>query len=304
MKENYFLKRNSYPLLNRWQRMLAVCLMVLYGHFAFSQVTEYSYTQTAGTYTPITGGTVLWSGYDGFDDEISSAIPVSFVYQGVTYTSVFVSANGNIKFGATSTSNVPISGGLNAVAAFSVDLDAKSASAGTGIPEVRWEAIGEEFIIQWANVCRYTTSGATSAENLNFQIRLNTVTGEILIVYGACVDRATPSTTYPQVGLGGGSTTVYKNRTIAAGGGDWINSNAGTANNQTMAFNGTTIPSNGLTFSFTPPKCFAPGSITAVPAAYTANISWASVAISDEYQWIVVTDNAGSSATPIASGTV
>lgn len=304
MKENYFLKRNPYPRLNRWQRMLAFCLMVLFGQFAFSQVTEYSFTQTAGTYTPITGGTVLWSGYDGFDDEISSAIPVSFVYQGVTYTSIFVSANGNIKFGATSTSNVPISGGLNAVAAFSVDLDAKSASAGTGIPEVRWEAIGEEFIIQWANVCRFTTSGATSAENLNFQIRLNTVTGEILIVYGACVDRATPSTTYPQVGLGGGSTTVYKNRTIAAGGGDWINSNAGTANNQTMAFNGTTIPSNGLTFSFTPPECSAPGAITVVPAAYSANISWASVANSDEYQWIVVADNAGSSAPPVASGTV
>ena len=240
----------------RWVHLLWMIPLLIFGWSSGTNaqaVNDYSFTQTSGTYTPITGGTVLWSGYDGFDDNISSSIPLTFVYHGTTYTSIFVSANGNLKFGATSTSNTPISGGLNAVAPFSVDLDAKSASAGTGVPEVRYEQVGDEFIVQWANVCRYTGSGASSTENLNFQVRLNTVNGVIKIVYGACVERATPTTTYPQVGLAGGSTTAYSNRTIAAGGGDWINSIAGTSNSQTMAYNGTTIPSNGLTYTWTPP---------------------------------------------------
>lgn len=173
---------------------------------------------------PISGGTVIWSGYDGFDDNSTTiTLPTSFEYQGVTYNSVFVSANGYILFGSTATTNTPISAGRNAVAAFAADLDAKAASASTGIPEVRWEQVGNEFVIQWANVCRYAASGAgaTSTENLNFQIRLDTSNGIVKIVYGACVDRTTPLTSvYPQVGLGGGLATIYNNRTIAEGSGD------------------------------------------------------------------------------------
>jgi hypothetical protein len=307
MKENYFFEGKLFPQFHRWRNLLTVLTILLFGQFAYSQASAYIFTQSQEVYIPITGGTVLWSGYDGFDDDISAAIPISFVYQGVPYSSIFVSANGNLKFGASSTSNVPISGGLNAVAAFSVDLDAKSDVSATypyvGLPEVRYQEIGDEFVVQWSNVTRWGTSGATSAENLNFQIRLNTATGEILIVYGDCVDRVTALTTYPQVGLGGGSTTNFNNRMIAAGGGDWINSEAGTANNSTMAFNGSTIPTSGLTFSFFPPECSAPAGITVVPSGYSANISWNAIPNADEYEWVVVANDAGVNATPIASGT-
>ena len=104
---------------------------------------------------------------------------------------------------------------------------------------------------------------------------MDTATGKVKIVYGTCVDRVAPSTTYPQVGLGGGSATVYNNRTIVAGGGDWINSTAGTANNNTMAYNGATIPSAGLTYTWTPPSCVAPTGLTAGNLTLnSATISW------------------------------
>lgn len=268
-------KQECTVLSKSWYAVLMLLFLVC-SNLGLAQVTSYSFSQTAGTYTPVSGGTVLWTGYDAFDSESTSVtLPTPFVYQGVTYNTVYVNVNGYVLFGSTTATTTPISAGRNAVAAFALDIDAKSASAGTGVPEIRWEQVANEFVVQWANVCRYTTSGATSAENLNFQIRLDTATGKVKIVYGTCVDRVTPSTTYPQVGLGGGSATVYNNRTIAAGGGDWINSTAGTANNNTMAYNGTTIPSAGLTYTWTPPSCVAPTGLTAGNLTLnSATVSW------------------------------
>lgn len=271
-------KQGTAVLFKSWYAVFTL-LLLFSSNLGLAQVTSYSFSQTADVYSPITGGTVLWTGYDGFDDNTTTiTLPTAFVYQGVTYPSVFVSANGYVLFGSTATTNTPISAGRNAVAAFAADLDAKAASAGTGTPEVRWEQVGNEFVLQWSNVCRYAASGAgaTSTENLNFQIRLNTSTGVVKIVYGACVDRATPLTTvYPQVGLGGGSATNYNNRTIAVGNGDWINSTAGTANNNTMAFNGSTVPSTGLTYTWTPPSCVAPTGLTAGNLTLnSATVSW------------------------------
>lgn len=306
------MKKLTFLNCFRWQKTIAsnnnfsfllffVLLLFVCSNTASAQVTSYSFTQTADTYAPISGGTVLWTGYDGFDDETATVtLPNSFVFQGVTYTSVFVSANGYVLFGSTTTTNTPISAGRNAVSAFAADLDAKAESAGTGVPQVRWEQVGNEFVLQWANVCRYaaTGAGAASAENLNFQIRLNTSTGAIKIVYGACVDRVTPLTTvYPQVGLGGGSATVYSNRTIVEAGGDWINSTAGTANNVTMAINGTTIPSNGLTYAWAPPSCVAPSGLTSVSSLNSATISWVASVSSptNGYEYEVRTSGAAGS---------
>ncbi len=282
--------KNRAKKSKRWQQILAIGFGLMVGHISSAQtIGDYAsgFSQSPGTYTPLSGETVLWSGYDGFDDNSGTInLTTPFSYLGTNYSSIFVSANGYILFGSTSTTNTPISSGRFAVAAFAVDLDAKAASAGTGLPSVSWKEEGNEVIIQWANVCRYTSSGASSTENLNFQIRLNTSNSEIKIVYGNCVDRATPSTTYPQVGLAGGSTTSYSNRTIAAGGGDWINSAAGTGNTNTMAFNGATKPSEGLTFKWTLPTCFAPGGLLASSiTTNSANLEWNGTGNEFDIKW-------------------
>lgn len=122
------------------------------------------------------------------------------------------------------------------------------------------------------NVRRYNIDG----EQTNFQIRLNTSNNEIKVVYGVFV--AGSDTTYPQVGLRGATNADYNNRTAVAGTGDWINSTAGGSNAATCYINSTTpttIPSNGLTYTWTAPSCAAPNGFTA--SAITTNsatISW------------------------------
>ncbi|MBK9194466.1 MAG: hypothetical protein IPO17_05625 [Flavobacteriales bacterium] len=75
--------------------------------------TNYTFSQTTGTYTPITGGTVLVSqttttasNAGSLDDGTvytlpGGTIPFTFTYDGVGYTGLTVGNNGSISFGAT-----------------------------------------------------------------------------------------------------------------------------------------------------------------------------------------------------------
>ncbi len=228
----------------------------------FSQASGYGFTQTAGTYTPISGGTVLWSGT--FDDEFSTAITIpSFQFNGTPYTTLYVSANGYATFGTVSLGYAPISSTTVAPGVFSVfgrDLE----EAQTGTPEIRYEQIGNEFIVQWQDVRRY---GETTGEIFSCQLRLNTSNNSIKFVYGGTITPGS-NTVYPQVGLRGATNTDFNNRTIATGGGNWINSTAGSLNTSTMFFNSsdlTTVPSSGLTYTFTVPAILNPSGVTATP---------------------------------------
>jgi len=225
-----------------------------------SQVAEYFFSQQNLTYTGISGGTQLFSGT--FDDNVSGEVAIpSFVFNDTAYTSIFISSNGYITFGTAPASNnyAPISNSgdyKGAVSAFGRDLN----QAETGSPEVRYELVGNEFVIQWKDVRRKNVSG----EYISFQIRLNTSNNYIKIVYGGTITPGNFST-YPQVGLRGPNNTIstnVNNRTIAAEGGKWINSTRGTTNSRTMYFNSadtTTVPSPGLTYTWKPvynPKAF------------------------------------------------
>jgi hypothetical protein len=283
-----FLRSKSRTNSKRRFKQLMFCMAFLIGQTSFAQtMSEYTFSQTSGTYTPITGETVLWSGYDGFDTNSTTVnLTTPFNYLGTDYSVIYVNSDGYIIFGNTTTSGYPITVGRNGVAAFAADLDAKAASAGTALPSIGWKEEGNEIIFQWENLARWTGSGASSAENLKFQIRLNTSNSEIKIVYGECTDRATPTTSgYPQVGLGN-TTTFYSNRTIVAGDGDWINSTAGTSNSNTMAYNGSTKPSNGLTFTWSLPDCYTPGGLTATNITKnSALLQWNNPAELFDIEW-------------------
>ncbi len=252
---------------------IAACITLILTSMNFAQVANYAFSQTAGTYTEITGGTALYTGT--FDDGLSAPINIPpFLYDGNIYTSLTINANGHIAFGNyTSTTNyTPLSSTTNAtggiVAGFGRDLN----NAASGSPEIRYELIGNEFIVQYKDVRRYNVTG----EIFSFQIKLNTSSNAISIVYGGTITPGS-NTTYPQIGLKGPNntfTTNINNRTIAVSGGDWINSTAGTTNASTMYFNSvdlTTVPSVGLTFTFTPPNF--PPAITYTPLLNTSSTS-------------------------------
>ncbi|MCU0370761.1 MAG: hypothetical protein MUC31_05055, partial [Bacteroidales bacterium] len=230
---------------------LLLCVIFLAGSFiSLAQVNEYYFTQQNLSYTEITGGTSLWSGT--FDNEVSEAITIpSFTFDGVAYTSLYVSANGFITFGTAPAAGnyTPISSTATysgAVSGFGRDV----AQAESGSPAVRYEQVGNEFVIQWKDIRRKSIAG----EIISFQVRLNTSNNYVYIIYGGTIAPGS-NTTYPQVGMRGSSTSDYHNRTIAAGGGNWINSARGTGLTSTMYFNSAnlgTVPSAGLTYTWKP----------------------------------------------------
>ncbi|MGV3637262.1 MAG: GEVED domain-containing protein, partial [Flavobacteriales bacterium] len=120
---------------------LAACLGALFasGPGLNAQVaTTYTFSQSVGTYTPITGGTLVAShtgfaaGVNSMDDQVynvpSGTIPFAFTYDGNIYTGLNINSNGYITFGATASSAssyTPLSSTTaytGAVSAFGRDL--------------------------------------------------------------------------------------------------------------------------------------------------------------------------------------
>ena len=104
---------------------LWLALMVLLLNTTVSaQVSTYNFSQSSGTYTPITGGTVIadaiaTSGVGSLDDVIytlpDGTIPFDFYFNGQLFTGLKVSSNGFITFGnvlPTTTTYTPISSTL------------------------------------------------------------------------------------------------------------------------------------------------------------------------------------------------
>jgi hypothetical protein len=160
----------------------------LFSTSVWSQVSNYSFAQSTGTYTSISPGTSAHP--VGWDDNQTTAItlPFTFVYNGLNQTQVRIASNGFLSFGSTApgTGNyAPISattGYAGAVSAYGRDLIANG-----GI--VEYTTIGlspnRTFVVQWNNAQRYS-GGAVAGDVWNFQIRLNETTNTIQIIYGTC----------------------------------------------------------------------------------------------------------------------
>jgi len=246
-------------------------IMLICSIISHAQVTEYFFTQQNLAYTEMTGGTVLWSGT--FDNEVSGEITIpAFTFNGTTYTSLFVSANGFVTFGIApaATNYTPISNAAiytGAISAFGRDLN----QAGTGSPEVRYQQSGNEFVIQWKDIRRKDIA----SEIISFQVRLNTSNNYVFIVFGGTITPGS-NTSYPQVGIRGASDADYNNRYIINAGGNWINSTTGTINSRTMYFNiatPATVPSPGLTYSWKP--LYNPTNFTSVAISLSQiDLSW------------------------------
>ena len=225
--------------------------------------TGYNFSEAGGTYSEITGGTTLFGGFLGtFDNQVSSAQTIpSFNYDGTAYTQMYVSANGFITFGsaASGTNFTPLSssaGYAGAVSAFGADIENRS--NGLVTKDVRWQTVGNEVVVQWRNAARQ----GVNSENFNAQVRLNTSTGAIRIVYGSLGNQGSVTTHQPEVGLRGADNTFatnVNNRTVGSGAENWASSLDGANNASKMRFT-TTAPAksftNGLTYTFTP--CASP----------------------------------------------
>ncbi|WP_181369480.1 GEVED domain-containing protein [Flavobacterium album] len=222
---------------------LFMLLGVMQGSFA--QVASYTFTQSNGTYTAITGGTLHGTAID--DNNYSFTLPFTFTYNGTGYTVARPTSNGFLVLGgsAPSTSQyTPLSSGTTnfAISAMARDLNSTIRS------EVIGTAPNRVYVCQWSSAYRYAVG---SGENLNAQIRLYEGTNKIDIVYGTFTTTNTAvGTGAIQVGLRGSATTDFATRTTTT---DWTATTAGSTNAATMAGTTTVKPASGLTYTYSPP---------------------------------------------------
>ncbi len=271
------MKRNLFFFLS--------CLLIpLVGLQA--QVSAYKFSTSIGTYTPITGGTVLGNSTTNDQRFVDPATPLggttsagpgfgigfNFTFGGVVYDKVGVNANGWISLGASTVnvvaSNLPISGtGVQVMAPFTRDLIARTGS------EIRIETIGttpnQKLVVQWSNYKRYSsTAGVYDTDTLNFQVVLNETSNTIQYNYGK-VKTAATIVGDPVVGIKGANTSNYLTLD-----GSFSALVKGAATTSNVDFNTLSGPANGQTITFSPGTCFSPtalaaGSITTTSATLT-----------------------------------
>lgn len=286
--KNKTITNKASSWLGRLFVVLAVALQ-LQSSTANAQVSAYTWSQAAGTYTAITGGTVLASG-TLMDDDMFIAVPMglTFNYNGNNYSAINITANGWAAFGASATSYGPLTVNGNNISPCARDLQGQVAG------ELRYQTIGTEFIIQWKSMRLYL---GAAGQNLNFQIRLNSIGNTIKFVYGT-MTMTTTANSY-DVGINGTLASDFNCRTSTT---SWTASTAGAVNTANMTLSPAVFPPSGRTYIFTPPSCSAPGGLAAsiTGAGTGASISWnaAVPAPTGGYQFAVQT-----SAVAPASGT-
>jgi len=259
---------------------LTFSLFVLTQSKATAQVANYTFANSSGTFSAITGGTTWQSGTTLSTDAISGDIPIGFTfrYNNENYTSIRISNNGFIVFGNQSpvvtnytpisrTSNVATStnGYDGAISGFGLDLVASS-----GSPIITYGSSGTDFVVQFTDMART----GIPAERITFQIRLTQTTNVISIVYGACIG-STANITFPQIGLRGASSFDWKNlllaNTTASTWGNVTsqNSNGAASSSSEVRFTtatNTVVPNSGRTFTWTPPAALSTPTYATLPA--------------------------------------
>lgn len=234
-----------------------------------AQVANYTFASSAGTYTAISGGTVL--GNTSSDEQVfnnstagasgpvsSTGFPIgfNFTYRGITYDKFAVAYNGHIVLGTgTFSANSALGASLSSsspglvsvIAPFNTDLQGQTNSE---LSYLTTGSAGSRILtVQWKGVKRFNNTS-----NVNFQVQLFEGTNVINFVYGSCTTSTTP-TSAPQVGLRGADNSDVHARSTTS---NWSSTTLGT-NASTCSFSATVAPTNGLTFTFTPPgPCTAP----------------------------------------------
>ncbi len=224
-----------------------------------NNVSTYTWAQSSTTFTPIVGGTVLYT--STWDDGSNLTLPIgfTFTFDNVSYTTFNLNTNGYINFGASITqSYCVIQSGLNTglIAGLGADLVGSTASS-----EIRYQTIGsspnQQLVVQWLHCHKYA---GNASDEYNFQIILNQTTNTVQVVYGTnstvttlgpntCADAATDG---PGVGLAN-STSDFNTRAVVNGTTTWATSTAGAVSTDVCQMQTSNVPASGLTWTWSPP---------------------------------------------------
>lgn len=263
--------------------LFALFLIMLLGTTGviMGQTMEYGFVNTMGTFTPITGGTLL--GTETSDDQrfVDPAVPAggttntgpgfpigfNYTFNGLVFDRIAINNNGWISLGQSaltpsvnmtysslatplgSTSVITPGQLTSRIAALGRDLQAQTGAS------LRLETIGtspnQVCVVQWLNYKKYSTSG--TGDSFSFQIRLYETSNKVEIVYGTMTSNTTSGNF--QVGLRGEALTDFHVRATAT---DWNATTAGATNTDVCVMTNLIFPPNGLTFTFNYPVANQP----------------------------------------------
>ncbi|WNM20216.1 GEVED domain-containing protein [Flavobacterium capsici] len=261
-------------LANFVKTIVLFVVMLFSGVMTLAQNSlPYTFSQSIGTYTALTGGTSYQSGATIGTNAVSGqiTIPFTFNFNGANYTSLIISNNGFVTFGTTAPSTTtynPISASTaygGAIAGYGFNLVNSPVSGAAA--DISYGTAGSDFVIQFTDLGRTGLTG----DRMSFQIRLTQTTNVIKIVYNnwATTQTTTSATNFGQVGLRGSANTAFLNRMVSASApyNTWATSGGGADNGSTalnttstsgpggsncMRYNSTNLPANGLTYTYTP----------------------------------------------------
>jgi hypothetical protein len=218
-------------------------------------VSTYTPLITSGTYTTITGTSILGN----VDDGSSAAINIGFTFNlgGQAFTQFRANSNGHIRLGATAaTSNTtPLSSTTNTYSISAAGADGRS--TGGVIHTVSGSAPNRVSIIQYTS---YDLIYTATTPRVSFQIRLYETTNVVEIIYNGAM--GTTTTRSVQVGLRG-STTTADVRNYSGSNNGWAILTAGTTFTSTIPWGSSqstlrSMPSNGRILRWTPPVIASP----------------------------------------------
>lgn len=171
------------------------------------------YTSQVGTAAALSTGGARLDSLNADDEYVDFLLPFSFPFFGQAFSSVTISTNGALYFGAPpptrddgSADDVPSSpgklGGYRAIAGLWDDLDLRTSSRATaGVFEV---VNPNQVIFRYqAKPCNFDGVACVGGADVNFEIELNT-NGVIKMRYGSG-----NTDLFPTVGLGGGGQDAY-----------------------------------------------------------------------------------------------
>ena len=215
MLQNYFSGDKNFEksIFNLKSKIVVFFIfMAVLGANAQTAAT-YNFSQSAGTYSAITGGTLFDNAVDnGVYGGTANLLPFTFAYAGSNYTSLRISSNGFVTLGGGTTPSTsvyfPVS---NTGTAYNTSLSPFAQDLNSTI---RYEVLGATpnrvAVVQWSSAYRYSAG----TEDLNFQIRLYESTNVIEFIYGTMNSTNTSLTTKPvEIGIKSASS-VYNNVTM------------------------------------------------------------------------------------------
>ncbi len=235
-----------------WALIAVIAVVSLFGQSASAQtIATKPFVEFIGTYAPVTGTNICTpAGYHD-DEAYAVALPFPFLYNGVYYSTAFMTTNGYMTLNTSypyayymPPLNSQNSGQyLEMLSPWGDDLQGNY--QGTMTYAASGSAPNRVMTFQWTDWMTYYGVG----DKLNFQVKLYETSNMIEFVYGTILS---PSAGSQSVNTG--IASVYpgdiQNRV-----GGWVGTTASTNGTINKTYNSTTMPPSGLTYRF---GCYVP----------------------------------------------